>query len=102
MTESISLRLPKDVLKGLDALAKAEDKDRSTIIREIINSGIEAKKLEQSIRLYRERKATAWRAASLAGVSLWRFIDVLRERGVLLNYSGEDLEEDLRGLRGGE
>ena len=101
MSESISLRLPKETLRGLDDLAEAEGKDRSTVIREIISRGIEEKKIDQSVQLYRQHKATAWKAAGTAGVSLWRFYDILREKGVLLNYTEEDLEEDLRGLRGG-
>jgi predicted HTH domain antitoxin len=42
---------------------------------------------------------TSWKAAQLAGVSLWSFLEVFREKDVLIQYSEHDLEEDLKALR---
>lgn len=101
MTGVISLRLSEDTLRKLDDLSTREGKDRSTLIRELLEKGIKEKDLDNAVELYRRGEATGWRAAQSAGVSLWNFLRVLDERGVLLQYGERDLERDLSALREG-
>ena len=98
MSESISLRLPRDTVEKLDTLAMKENKDRSTIIRELLDSGIREKDIAHAVERYKEGEISGWKAAQSSGISLWRFYEVLRERGILVQYSEVDLEKDLRGL----
>lgn len=98
MSESISLRLPRKTLKKLGEVAEREGKDRSALIRELLEHGIEEKDLDNAVELYRKGRVTGWKAAQLAGTSLWYFYKVLDEKGVLIQYSEHDLEEDLKGL----
>lgn len=79
-------------------MADRERKDRSALIRELLDSGIQEKDIEYAVELYRKGQATGWRAAQLAEISLWNFYKILDERGVLIQYSEHDLEEDLKGL----
>lgn len=39
------------------------------------------------------------KAAEIAGVSKIEMMDILREKKVSLQYSGKDLEEDIKALR---
>jgi predicted HTH domain antitoxin len=96
MSESITLRLPPQTAKKLKEIATKEGKDRSTLIRELLENGVKQKNTEQAIELYRTGQATAWKAAQLAGVSLWAFYKILEEKGVLLQYTEHDLEQDLK------
>ena len=96
MSETICLRLPKETAKKLREIADKEEKDRSTLIREMLEQAIKEKNLEQVIELYRKGQITGWKAAQLADISLWNFYKVLAEKGVLLQYSEHDLEEDLK------
>ena len=98
LSETISLRLPRETLRKLGELADKEGKDRSTLIRELLERGVKEKDIDYAVELYRKGRVTGWRATQLAGVSLWNFYDVLGEKGVLIQYSEQDLEEDLRGL----
>ncbi|MEM3388344.1 MAG: UPF0175 family protein [Thermoproteota archaeon] len=95
MSETISLRLPRKILRELNELATKEGKDRSKLIREILEQSIKAKNLEHAIELYRKGQATGWKAAQMAGISLWRFYKALTDKGVLIQYSEHDLEMDL-------
>jgi predicted HTH domain antitoxin len=90
------LRLPRETIKKLRELADKEGKDRSALIRELLEHGVKEKSLDQAVELYRIGQATAWKAAQLAGVSLWNFYKTLSEKGVLIQYSEHDLEEDLK------
>jgi len=96
LSETISLRLPRETIKKLRELACKEGKDRSTVIREMLENGIEEKSLDQAIELYQMGQVTGWKAAQIAGVSLWNFYKTLSEKGVLIQYSEHDLEEDLK------
>ncbi len=96
MSETISLRLPRETAKKLREIANKEGKDRSTLIRELLANGVKEKNLEQAVELYRSGQVTGWKAAQLASVSLWTFYKMLGEKGVLIQYSEHDLEEDLK------
>jgi predicted HTH domain antitoxin len=95
LSETISLRLPSETAKRLRDIAKKEGKDRSMLIREMLEKGVKEKSIEQAVELYRTGQASGWRAAQLAGASLWKFYKILSEKGVLIQYSEHDLEEDL-------
>ena len=96
LSDTISLRLPRETAKKLREIARKEGKDRSKLIREILENGVKDKSVEHAVELYRTGEASGWKAAQLAGVSLWRFYRILGEKGVLIQYSEQDLEEDLK------
>ncbi len=100
MSENISLRLPQEVLEKLDDLAKKEHKDRSNLIREILDEGIREKRIDLAVELYKKGEVTGWQASRLSEVSLRRFYEALQRKGILIQYDEKDLEEDLRALRG--
>ena len=95
-SETICLRLSKETAKKLREIANTEEKDRSTLIREILEDGIEEKNMQYAIELYQKGRITGWKAAQLANTSLWNFYELLAEKGILLQYSQHDLEEDLK------
>lgn len=96
MSESITLRLPPQTAKKLKEIAKKEGKDRSTLIRELLENGVKEKNLEHIVELYQTGQVTAWKAAQLAGISLWSFYKILEKKGVLIRYSQQDLDHDLK------
>ena len=96
MSETITLRLPPQTAKKLREIAKKEGKDRSTLIRELLENGVKEKSVEQAVELYRRGQVTAWKAAQLAAVSLWAFYKILEQKGVIIQYSEHDLEQDLK------
>lgn len=98
MSGAISLRLSREIVRKLGELAEREGKDRSALIREILERGVEEKDLDHAVELYRRGQVTGWRASQLARVSLWSFYKTLGERGILIQYSEQDLEKDLRAL----
>jgi len=99
--EVLSVRVPREVRKMLEELARLEGRDRAEIAREILAKGVREKRIEVAARLYREGKATLWKAAEIAGLSLWEMIAELKRRNLELQYGPRELEEDLKAaLRG--
>jgi predicted HTH domain antitoxin len=77
--ESVTLNLPDQHLQGLNVTA-----DRL--------------RLATGIGLYTSGEVTLGQAALLAGVSQTHFLHELGRRGISVNYSLEDLEEDLKTI----
>ncbi len=96
MSETLSLRIPKETAKKLREIASKEKKDRSTLIREILEQGVKEKNVDNALDLYKTGQVTGWKAARLAGISLWSFYKILSEKGILIQYSEQDLEQDLK------
>ena len=86
MSELVSFRLPADLQKELEIISKEEDKDKSEIVRELLRLGIKERKIEKAIKLYKEGKVSASRAAEIADVSLWKMIEIFSERKVEAQY----------------
>ena len=91
----LTLRVPEDVLERIDEIAKREGKDRSEVVRELLRIGLRNKLIEDALRMYREGKVSMWKAARIAGLSLWEFIEILKEKEVEIQYGLRELEEDL-------
>lgn len=95
MSQTTSIRFDKEVLQKADDLARREGVDRSTILRRAASLGLQELLLASALEAYRRGSVSAWRAAEMAEVPLWRFIDVLKERGIGFRTSEEDLKEAL-------
>jgi predicted HTH domain antitoxin len=91
----ITLRIPQDVLEKIDEIARRENKERSEVVREILKIGLKDKLVEDALKMYREGKVSMWKASKMAGVSLWEFIEILKDRGVEIQYRIRELEEDV-------
>jgi len=80
----------------IDVLIPKELKD----IFNVVEDEIEKEALKSiAIEFYREEKISMGKAAEIAGVSKIEMMGILREKKVPLQYSEEDLEEDLETLR---
>ena len=51
-----------------------------------------------AVELYREGLVSLGKAAEIAGISKWEMMEVLASKGVPLNYTRRDLEEDIETL----
>lgn len=95
----VTARVPEDVYEAIERIREEEETDRSTAIERLLERGITEWRLDAAVGRYRDGTVSLGRAAELAGVSVWRLLDVLAERGVEANYSEADLEADLPAAR---
>ncbi|MGB9741385.1 MAG: UPF0175 family protein [Candidatus Bathyarchaeia archaeon] len=98
MSEVVSARLPKEKVRLVEEIAKEEKVDKSTILERALEHYTREWKLEKAVGLYRDGRVTLSRAAEIAEISVWEMIDILAQKKVTLQYSVEDLEEDLKVL----
>ena len=90
----MAARFPESAVKTVEEIAKEESVDRSTIMARALEQYIKQWKLEKALKLYQKGKVTMWKAASIAGLSLWEMMDVVKERKIPLQYTYEDFKED--------
>ncbi len=95
MTETVSGRLPDELVQALDDLGKASGKSRSEVLRIVVQRGLDEVRMERGLEAYRKGEASLARAAEIAGAHLIRFLDALREAGIPFHYGTDEMAEDL-------
>jgi len=85
-------------MKKLEYLEEIEKIDRSTLLRRLFSMGIKEYLTEIALNTYLKGEVSAWKAAELADLTLYEFIDLLKIRRIPAQYALEDLEEDLRNV----
>src|SRR3989338_9189432 len=71
----------------IETISKGEKRKKSEILREILYMGIMEKKSEIALKKVQENKATASKAAKIAGIPLTSFLDVIQRKNINFHYS---------------
>lgn len=98
----VTTRVPEDMYEKIERIQKEEQTDRSTAVKRLLERGIGEWQVETAVRRYREGNVSLGKGAEIADVSVWRFLDILEERGVEMNYDESDLEADIAAVRDDE
>ncbi|MBI4673245.1 MAG: UPF0175 family protein [Chloroflexi bacterium] len=81
-TRQLNIRVSPDLIHALDEISEAEQLDRTTVVRRLLQDAIQEWRLRYALRLYREDRITKERAAELAGVSLYEILDLARREAI--------------------
>ena len=99
MSEVLSVKVDKEKLRQLEEIAKVEQTDRSAVARRLLDAGIREWRVERGVELFQAGKASLWKGASEAGLSLREFMEVLDERKVVtVGMTPAELEKELRAM----
>ena len=94
----IGARVDEEFLKKLERVTAEMKADRSEVVRRLLDKGLKEYEKEKALRLLREGKVTAWKAAEMCGISLFEMIELMKKERVLIPYSTEDLKKDIEYL----
>ncbi len=94
-----TVRLEQKMLRELDNLAEKEDIDRTSMLKQVLLAGIKEIKLTYALQLYQEGKISVGKTKGIAGVSLWIFLDILKQRGIGFRTDENELMRQLRSLQ---
>jgi predicted HTH domain antitoxin len=97
-TAVTSVRLDRADLQALDALAARLKLERSTLIKRALEAGVREVLLDEAVAEYQKGRASAWKAARGARVSLAEFLDELKRRGVPFRTDEDLLREQVEAL----
>ena len=96
--DRISITVPKEILEKSDKIANEKLENRSTVIRELLALGLNQYMIKDALRLYSEGKISMEKASEIADVSIWKFLDVLKERKIPIRYDLEDLKKEIGNI----
>ena len=96
--DRISLTVPKELLEKSEKIAKEKLEDRSTVIRELLALGLNQYMIEDALTLYSEGTISMGKASEMADVSIWKFLDVMKERKIPIRYDLEDLKKEIKNI----
>jgi predicted HTH domain antitoxin len=97
----VAARLPIDVAREIERIAAEEKLDKSSVLARATDLYIRHWKLERALRLYGDGRVTALKAAGLATLSIWEFIEELERSKIPVHYSAEEFAEDFEAARKG-
>lgn len=90
----IAARFRREVAEEVERIAAEEKIDRSSVIVRAADLYVKRWKLEKALKSYLEGSVTLWKAAEIAGLSLWELMDEMEKRKISLQYTSEDFIED--------
>lgn len=59
----------------------------------------EEEKRNKVLSMYKERKISLTKAAEILDIDIWQMIDLIKKENLYLDYSEDELKEDLQGLK---
>jgi predicted HTH domain antitoxin len=89
-----SVRIPEDIDKALDYVARSEKLEKTQSIRKLTRLGFEV----YVAKSYEKGKLTLREAAKLLNLTLSETIDLLSEMGVKGNIRAKDVMESLKSM----
>ncbi len=93
--KTLSIRMDDRDYQFLETLAKEEREDVSKKVRELVDLG----RTMLAIEKYKKSEASLEKAAHIAGVSISKMMDILKEHNVTANIEYEDYFEGLKSLK---
>ncbi len=99
MAKTITTRLPDEYVRSLSKIAKIENLDTSGVVRKLLAGAMEEWRKNHAVEMYKRGKFSFGQVAEYAELSLWDVPALLKEKGVPLNLTEEDLDEELKTIR---
>ncbi|MBI5886786.1 MAG: UPF0175 family protein [Deltaproteobacteria bacterium] len=93
--KTLSIRMNEDDYRSLVRLAKEEEGDVSKTMRELVGLGRAMLAMEK----YKSGEASIEKAARIAGVSISKMLDMMKEHGITANLEAEDYLKSLDAIR---
>ncbi len=94
MQKIISIRPTEEIERKLERLIGIEKMERSALIRRILDIGIAEDLKKHALELFRDKKVSLAKAAEIADVSVREMMDLIKEKGISLHITTEEIEED--------
>ena len=93
-----TVRLPDEVLDELQRLTEELKKDRSDLLREAFEIGLEELKIRHALALYQRGSISFGKLSELTGIHHRELYMELKKRNVTYRYGEERFEEEIKRL----
>jgi predicted HTH domain antitoxin len=90
------IKVESDIYRKAEKASKAQGLKTNVFIEQALKQGLDALNEKNVLDLYRARKITLQRAAEMLSVDIWEMIEKIKRAEIHLDYTMEELAEDLR------
>lgn len=97
---TVSARIQKSQAEEIKRLASKRGTDKSAIIRELLATAIQNKKIEDASNQVQAKKITVWKAAEIAGVTYREMLELLKTHNVPFPLSEQELRREIEEITG--
>lgn len=94
-TKTLSIRVDDEDYRFLSSLAEEEKENVSDAVRELVDMG----RIMLAIERYKKSEVSIERASKIAGVTISKMMDMLKDFGVEANMEYEDYLTGLRNIK---
>ena len=89
-----TVRIPDKMEEEILEIVEQEKLDKATVVRNLLEIGIKEWRKQSALDSLQSGKVTFAMAAEMAGLSLWEFADLVKQRNVKwVRFASEDLEK---------
>jgi predicted HTH domain antitoxin len=99
MSERLSIVVPSDMNEEIEKLQKIFNMDKNTVIRHLLSKSIREFKIETAVNEYKKGKLSLGKAAELADINLWEFIEICRKNQIQLDLTEEEAEMGIEKIK---
>src|SRR3989304_2387688 len=93
----LAVRIPEEIEKEILEAVDRMKLDKATVVRTLLEMGIEEWRKQTALELLRNGKVTFAKAAEMAKLSLWELADLVKQRNVeWARYTPEEIEKELK------
>ncbi|MBI2550436.1 hypothetical protein HYV83_04625 [Candidatus Woesearchaeota archaeon] len=86
MTATVTTRVAEEVLRQIDEFSADKNMDRATMLRNLIEHGLEEERRRKVLLLYKNRRISMQKAASMLRIDLLEMIDLMQKEGLYLDF----------------
>jgi predicted HTH domain antitoxin len=91
----LAVRVPAELEKEILEITKKEKTDKATVVKNLFETGITEWRKQTALELLQKGKITFAKAADVAKLSLWEFVDLANQHNIeWVRYTPEDVTKD--------
>ena len=92
----LAVRISEKVEKEILKIMEYEKTDKATVVRTLLEIGLLEWKKKTALELLRDGKVTFNKAAEIAGLPLWEFVDLVKQYKIeWIKYDSDDMIDEL-------
>lgn len=93
----LAVRIPLNVEKEIKEITEQEKQDKATTVRNLLELGIAEWRKQTALDLLQKGKVTFMKAAEIAKMPLWDFVDVVKQSGIeWVGITPEEVETEFK------
>jgi len=97
---TVSARIQKSQAEEIERLASKRGTDKSAIIRELLATAMQNKKIEDALNQVQAKRITVWKAAEIAGVTYREMLELLKSHNIPFPLSEQELRREIEEITG--